>query len=116
MQSFIFVHRVKLCNTPNKCLNFVLNLNMFSRYSKVQAASYDNVKYIHPAIWNYGWESDATRWEPSSSSGQAPPGNERVEGELRGVLGADVKFEGDTRGVERDSEGKLGDLGDILGG
>ena len=29
----------------------------------------------------------------------------------RGVLGADVKFEGDTRGVERDSEGKLGDLG-----
>ena len=71
---------------------------MFSRYSKVQAASYDNVKYIHPAIWNYGWESDATRWEPSSSSGQAPPGNERVEGELRGVLGADVKFEGDTRG------------------
>ena len=111
MQSFIFVHRVKFCNTPNKCLNFVLNLNMFSRYSKVQAASYDNVKYIHPAIWNYGWESDATRWEPSSSSGQAPPGNKRVEGELRGVLGADVKFEGDTRGVERDSEGKLGDLG-----
>ena len=42
---------------------------------------------------------------------QAPPGYKRVEGELRGVLGADVKFEGDTRGVERDSEGKLGDLG-----